>query len=107
MLAAAVGWPDLTLDAADEAPTAASLPALAEAVDAREQEGPALAEAIARLGAQELQTRAIGALLRPDLSLSATLSGRAGGAMPSSGTGPNLRRTGSSRTSPTGTRRWS
>ncbi len=32
--------------------------------------------------AQELQTRAIGAELRPDISLTATLSGRAGGAPP-------------------------
>src|SRR5205085_9954772 len=38
-----------------------------------------------QLRATERQTRAIGAELRPDLSLTATLSGRAGGAPPNSG----------------------
>lgn len=85
MLAAAVGWPDLTLDTTDEAPAPASLPALAEAVRLASTKDPRLQEAIARLRSQELQTRAIGALLRPDLQLSATLSGRAGGADPSNG----------------------
>ncbi len=85
LLAAAVGWPDLTLDTADEAPTAASMPALPEAVELASKRNPLLQEAIARLRSQELQTRAIGALLRPDLELSATLSGRAGGATVNNG----------------------
>lgn len=44
-----------------------------------------MAEAFSQLKAAEERTRAIGAELRPDLSLTATLSGRAGGAPPSSG----------------------
>ena len=42
-----------------------------------------LRETIAMLKAQEERTRAIGAELRPDLLLSGTLTGRAGGAPPS------------------------
>jgi outer membrane protein TolC len=82
VLAAAVGWSDLTLDAADEAPVPASLPALSEALRLADKKDPRLQEAIARLRSQELETRAVGALLRPDIQLSATLSGRAGGAAP-------------------------
>jgi outer membrane protein TolC len=87
VLAAAVGWPELALDAADEAPrwaaASAGMPALAEALHLADQKDPRLQEALARLRAQELQTRAIGATLRPDIQLSAALSGRAGGATPS------------------------
>ncbi len=85
VLAAAVGWPDLTLDTTDEAPAPGSLPALSEALQLADKKDPRLQEAIARLRSQELETRAIGALLRPDIQLSATLSGRAGGAAPTSG----------------------
>jgi outer membrane protein TolC len=85
VLAAAVGWPDLTLDTADEAPTAANLPALTEALQLASKKDPRLQEAIARVRSQELETRAIGALLRPDIQLSAALSGRAGGAAPTNG----------------------
>jgi outer membrane protein TolC len=83
VLAAAVGWPAPALDAADEAPAVESMPALAEALRLADQKDPQLQEALARLQAQELQTRAIGASLRPDIQLSAALSGRAGGAAPS------------------------
>jgi outer membrane protein len=85
VLAAAVGWPDLNLDTSDEAPAPASLPALSQALQLANDRDPRLQEALSRLRSQELQTRAIGALLRPDLQLSATLSGRAGGADPSNG----------------------
>jgi outer membrane protein TolC len=40
-------------------------------------------EALAQLQADEARTRAIGAELRPDVSLTASLTGRAGGATPS------------------------
>jgi outer membrane protein TolC len=70
VLAAVVGSPDAALDVASSPPTP----------------DPRLREALDRLRAEEAQTRAIGAELRPDLSLTATLTGRAGGAMPS-GTG--------------------
>ncbi len=85
VLAAAVGSPDLILDTADAPVTAAELPALPEALSRAEKRDPALAAAIAALRGQEEQTRALGALSRPDLQLSATLTGRAGGATPSSG----------------------
>ncbi len=85
VLAAAVGWPELTLDTADEAPAPASLPALSEALALAGKKDPRLQEAVSQLRAQELQTRAIGALLRPDIQLSAAFSGRAGGAAPSNG----------------------
>jgi outer membrane protein len=80
VLAAAVGSTELTLDAADEPPVALDLPALANALQLAANKDPRLQEAIARLHRQELDTRAVGALLRPDVSLSAAISGRAGGA---------------------------
>jgi len=85
VLAAAVGASDLRLDAADESPTPSDLPALREAVQLASDRDPLLREALARLRAQELETRAVAALGRPDLQLSATISVRAGGAAPSNG----------------------
>jgi outer membrane protein len=61
------------------------MPALAEALRLAQQRDPRLAETIAELKAAEERTRAIGAELRPTVSLTATLSGRAGGAAPASG----------------------
>jgi outer membrane protein TolC len=81
-LAAAVGAPDPALDAADGPAVSAALPAVSDALARAQAKDPRLAEAVARLGAQEQQTRAVSALLRPNLQLSATLSGRAGGAGP-------------------------
>jgi outer membrane protein TolC len=85
VLAAAVGSPELALDASDEPLTAADLPTLANAIQLGSEHDPRLQEAVARLRQQELETRAVGALARPDLHLSAAISGRAGGAMPSNG----------------------
>jgi len=85
VLAAAVGAPDLRLDASEEAPSANELPALQEAIQLASQRDPRLREALSRLRQQELETRAVGALARPDLQLSATISARAGGAPPSNG----------------------
>ncbi|HXU61296.1 MAG TPA: TolC family protein [Polyangia bacterium] len=82
VLAAAVGAPDPALDAANVPTTPRELPALADALRAAEAKEPQLQAAIASLRAQEQQTRAIGASMRPDLQLSATISGRAGGAPP-------------------------
>jgi outer membrane protein len=79
VLAAAVGSTELTLDAADEPPVALDLPALSNALQLAANRDPRLQEAIARLHRQELDTRAVGALRRPDVSLSAAISGRAGG----------------------------
>jgi outer membrane protein TolC len=86
VLAAVVGSPDAALDVASSPPTPAEMPSIDEAVRQASTRDPRLREALDRLRAEEAQTRAIGAELRPDLSLTATLTGRAGGAMPS-GTG--------------------
>jgi outer membrane protein len=85
VLAAAVGSPELALDAADETPAAPDLPTLSNAIQLASERDPRLQEALARLHQQELETRAVGALARPDIHLSAAISGRAGGATPSNG----------------------
>jgi outer membrane protein len=84
VLAAAIGAPDPAIDASSEAPRLSEMPTMAQAVQRVEARDPLLAQAIAQLKASEERTRAIGAELRPDLSLTATLTGRAGGAPPSS-----------------------
>ena len=83
VLAAAVGAPDPALDVAEAAPAPADMPALTDALNAAGARDPRLLAAIAALRVQEQQTTAIGAQLRPDLSLTGTISGRAGGAPPS------------------------
>jgi outer membrane protein len=85
VLAGAVGSIEPALDAADEAPLAGELPALADALRWATERDPRLQEALARLHQQELETHAVAALARPDLHLSAAISGRAGGATPTSG----------------------
>jgi outer membrane protein TolC len=85
VLAAAIGAPDLTLDAADGAPAPEDVPSLREALDLGMRRDPRIREAMARVSAQQARTKAISAEQRPDLSLSATFSGRAGGATSSSG----------------------
>jgi outer membrane protein len=88
VLAAAIGAPDAAIDAADTAPRPNEMPALSDAIARAQDRDPRLAAAIAELRATEERTRAIGAELRPDLAATATISGRAGGATPSSGTVP-------------------
>ena len=83
VLAATVGADDDALDAASAPPTVAEMPALSAAIQRAGARDPRLREAFARLKAQEESTRAVGAEMRPDLSLTATISGRAGGATPS------------------------
>jgi outer membrane protein len=85
VLSAAIGAPDPAIDVEGEPPTPADMPALPEALRLAQERDPRLAETLAQLQAAERNTRAIGAELRPNLSLTATLSGRAGGAPPSSG----------------------
>jgi outer membrane protein len=80
VLAAAVGSPELALDASDETPSAVDLPVLSNAVQLASERDPRLKEALARLRQRELETRAVAALSRPDIQLSAAISGRAGGA---------------------------
>jgi outer membrane protein TolC len=59
------------------------LPALDAAIASAIARDPFIRGAVADLHAEEERTRAIGAELRPDLSVTATFSGRAGGASPS------------------------
>ena len=85
VLAATIGAPEPALDAADETPAEAELPTLANALRLGSERDPRLQEAVARLRQRELETHAVGSLARPDLHLSAAISGRAGGATPSNG----------------------
>lgn len=85
VLAASIGAHDPAIDAADEAPRQQEMPALTEALRLAQAHDPFLAETVAELRAAEEQTRAVGAELRPNLLLTGTLSGRAGGAPPTSG----------------------
>jgi outer membrane protein len=85
VFAATMGSPEPAVDAAGEEATSKEAPPLAAALTLALNREPLLREAMAALVAQEAKTKAIGAELRPDFSLTATLSGRAGGAPPSSG----------------------
>jgi outer membrane protein len=85
VFAASVGAPDSAIDAAEQVLAPTDLPTLADALSLAQTRDPRLGATIAELKATEERTRAIGAELRPDLSATATISGRAGGAPPSSG----------------------
>src|SRR5262249_36918366 len=73
------------LDVAAGPPPPSELPSLADSIRRATSRGPRLREVLAELRAEEAETRSIDAELRPDVSATATLSGRAGGAPPSSG----------------------
>src|SRR5262249_13195737 len=81
--ASTVGVDDAALDTKGAPRTPPDMPALENAIRQAGARDPRILEAVAQLHAEEEKTRAIGAELRPDLSLSGTLSGRAGGATPS------------------------
>jgi outer membrane protein TolC len=84
-LAAAIGSDQLEVDAR-EPPAGETLnPAFDEALRRAQSANPAIAAAIAHLRAQEQLSRAVLRELAPNLFASATLSGRAGGSLPSSG----------------------
>jgi outer membrane protein len=85
VLAASIGAPDPAIDVVDGAPRPVEMPSLAEAIERASARDPLLAEAIAELRAAEQKTQAVGAELRPDLSLTATISGRGGGAPSTAG----------------------
>jgi outer membrane protein len=76
----------MAVDTAPEPPLPAEMPALPDAIQMAQARDPRLAEALAQLKAAEQRSRAIGAELRPDLYLTATLSGRAGGTASAAGT---------------------
>jgi outer membrane protein TolC len=89
VLAAAVGTDERAIDAAGELPEAAGLPPLDQAIAEASGRDPVIRQALAMVTAQEAGTKAIGAELRPNLFLSATLSARAGGAPTSNGAQPS------------------
>jgi outer membrane protein TolC len=88
VLSAAMGAPDPAVDIAGEPVALRDMPALPEAVALARQRDPRLAATLAELKAAEARTRAIGAEMRPDIALSGTLTGRAGGAPPASQQAP-------------------
>ncbi len=83
VLAATVGVPGALLDAEPAPPTPAEMPALGDAIEKAAARDPRLLAALAQLKADEARTRAVGSAIRPDISLTGTFSGRAGGAPPS------------------------
>ncbi len=88
VFAAAVGSSDPSLDAGADDVTLAAPPATMTDVRVTAQKAPELRSAQAQLRAQQRITDAIRAELRPDLSLSAELTGRAGGASVSTNSTP-------------------
>jgi outer membrane protein len=85
VFAGVVGLGDPLLDAAGDAPTPAALPTLDQAITNASNHDPGVLAAQAKLAAQQARSRAVNAEGRPDLLLSASASGRAGGTPPSSG----------------------
>ena len=83
--AAVVGVPDPLLDASGSASQPRPAPTPADALAQALANDPGLHERRALLARQEASTRSLAAELRPDLSLSSTVSGRGGDALPSSG----------------------
>ncbi len=86
--AATVGVDDAALDLGGAPGAPPDLPALETAIQQASARDPRILAAVAELRAEEQKTRAIGAEMRPDVSLTATISGRAGGAQ-ASGNGQN------------------
>jgi outer membrane protein TolC len=80
VLAAAIGSPEAHVDAAGTMPDIDVMPSLDAAIADASKRDPVLKEALAEVKAQEAETTAIGAEMRPNVFFSATLSGRAGGA---------------------------
>jgi outer membrane protein TolC len=85
VLAASVAAEDRMLDAEDGWSPAPPSPSLEHALAAGLLRNPWILEEQGRLHAQGALVRAVGAESRPELLLTGTLSGRAGGAAPSSG----------------------
>jgi outer membrane protein TolC len=79
VLAGAIGATDTAIDAG-ETPQPRDMPSLADALQMARSRDPMMARALADLKAAEDQTTALGALLRPNLLVTGTISGRAGGA---------------------------
>lgn len=85
VFAAAAGVPDAELDATETKHESTDLPPLESTLARAEARDPLVLEARARLSAQQAQTVAVRAQLRPHLFATASFSGRGGGAPPNSG----------------------
>jgi outer membrane protein TolC len=80
VLGASIGAPEAGVDVAGEAPRPLDMPSLADAIRRAAARDPRVRQALAQIKSQEDRTRAIGAELRPNVFLTGTISGRAGGA---------------------------
>jgi outer membrane protein len=87
VFAASVGVDDRLLDAAAEPPEGPAAPPLDRGLKLLLERDPILQEAQSRARGAEAKTRGIAAEMRPDLTLSATFSGRAGTATPAADDG--------------------
>jgi outer membrane protein TolC len=87
-LAAVIGSPDLQIDAVELQPGDRAFPGLDEALRIAEAHSPEILAALARLHADESMTRAISRELLPNLYLSGTIWGSAGGAAAGNGETP-------------------
>jgi outer membrane protein len=85
VFAAAVGVPEALLDISGDPPVPADLPALGSALATALAANPELQAAVALVRAQQKQTSAVEAEMRPSLYLSSAVSVNSGGAAPSSG----------------------
>lgn len=85
LLAAAVGVPEPLLDAAGDIESVGPLPPFGEALEQALTRDPGMRASLARLASQQALTRATTRQWAPNLSLTASLSGRAGGAPLNSG----------------------
>jgi outer membrane protein len=89
LFAAAVGVPEPSLDAVGESPAPHPDISLEDAVRDAAARVPQIQALMAQVRAEDARTRAIGSELRPDLSLTATISSRAGGSQPTAGNVPS------------------
>jgi outer membrane protein TolC len=87
-LAAAMGSDQLQIDAAPTPPDLSSAPAFADALRTAAQRNPDIVVAMSHLDAQHAAVSAVTRELLPNIFASATLTGRAGGVLPTSGDTP-------------------
>jgi outer membrane protein len=85
VFAAAVGFDEPLLDAAGSFPPITVAPPFEQGLRQAIDRDPVMREAVSRAHGAETVSRAIAAEMRPDLFFTATFSGRAGTATPSSG----------------------
>ncbi|MCU1278683.1 MAG: outer rane efflux protein [bacterium] len=87
-LAAAMGSDQLEVDAEETPADLSAAPAFADALRTAAKHNPAILAALAKLDAQHAAVSAVTRELLPNVFASASLTGRAGGAAPSSGDTP-------------------